>query len=102
MLGSMLVMGISVFFEEVVLVDCGGGKPGLRSFGWGCAERKWKHQTRGTRGMEVALDRASGSSDNVHAKKVDEGIIDDGGERDPKRRRMKESEREGLIWRQML
>ena len=30
-----------------------------------------------------------------------QGIIDNGGERPQKRRKMKEPEREGLIWRRM-
>lgn len=69
--GSVLVTGISVFFEEVVLVECWGGKPDLRCFGWGCVERKWKHRIQRDKRLEVELGRASGSSENVHAKKVD-------------------------------
>lgn len=52
MLGSMLVTGISVFFEEVVSVEGWGGKPGLKSFRWGCAERKRKHQMQRDKRLE--------------------------------------------------
>lgn len=69
----MLVMGISVFFEEVVLVECWGGKPGLRCFGWRYVEKKWKYHIQRDKRLEVELDRAPGSSENVHAKKVDSG-----------------------------
>lgn len=64
----MLVMGISAFFEEVVLVECWGRKPGLRCFRWGCGERKQKHQMQRDKRLEAELDRVSGLSENVHAK----------------------------------
>lgn len=79
----------------------GEGSQVLRVSGGDVQRGNGSTRCRGTRDWRVKLDRASGASENIHTKKLDERIMDNGGERAPTRRRMKEPEREGLIWRQM-
>lgn len=96
--GSMLVMGISVFFEEV---ECWAGKSGLRCFRWGCARGNGSTRCRGTRRWTWERARPQQQVRMSVLRWWVEGTIEDGGERAPKRRRMKEPGKEGLIGRGM-